>query len=289
VDIDSIARELYGLPPEEFTAARNAKAKQARDAGDRALASQVAGLHKPTVAAWAVNQLVRQHQDEIDVLLELGQELRAGMQGLSGDELRTLTRRRHQLVGALVGLAERLAQAHERRLGSDAVNGVRTTLDATLADAESADELRRGCLAEPLEPPGFGFGDLMPRAAEPEPEPSLDDGATVADLAAHRERKAKAIEAAEAEVTRTGEAYDDAKSASDEAAARTKKAQQAADDAAAAVARLEQELDRARAELQRASRKVEKRKGRQADADAITEEAEEALDDARAALHRLRR
>jgi DNA repair exonuclease SbcCD ATPase subunit len=289
VDLDAIEHELYGLLPEEFVAARTARSKEARSEGDRQLASRIAALRKPTVAAWAANQLVREHGDEVAVLLDLGQELRAGMQGLDGDELRTLTRRRHQLVAALVAQVEKLAHAAGRRLGPDAVAGVRATLEATLADAESAEALRRGCLSEPLEPPGFGFGELVPRAAEAEPEPSLDEGATVADLAAHRERKAKAIEDAEVEVAQAEEAYDDARARAAEAVARAEKARKVVDDATAAVDRLEKELVRARDELERHTRKAEKRRRKQEEAESATEEAEEALDDARTNLDRLKR
>ena len=39
--IDDVAHELYGLVPEEFTAARNAKVKEAKAAGDAELAAAV--------------------------------------------------------------------------------------------------------------------------------------------------------------------------------------------------------------------------------------------------------
>ena len=51
--------ELYGSDPEEFTERRTALASQARAAGDRAAAKEIAGLRKPTRSAWMINQLVR--------------------------------------------------------------------------------------------------------------------------------------------------------------------------------------------------------------------------------------
>jgi hypothetical protein len=287
VDLDPITHELYGLPPDEFVSARNEQAKAARAAGDRNLASRIAALRKPTVAAWATNQLMRVHSDEVKVLLDLGEELRAGMQGLSGDELRTLTKRRHALVAALLGQAQLLADEAGRRLGPEAVNGVRATLEATLADQASADAVREGCLAEVLEVAGFGFGGLAAVPDDLDVEPSLDEGATVGDLAAHRERKEAAIRDAQAAVSEAERACDEVRSVSDDAAERAAKASSAADDAASAVARLEAELGRARDEAERRTRKAEKRRQQHAEAESAVEEAEEILEDARERLARL--
>ena len=63
--VTDAARELYGLVPAEFTAARNALAQQAADGGDRELAARIRKLPKPPVAAWAVNALVRHRPDEV--------------------------------------------------------------------------------------------------------------------------------------------------------------------------------------------------------------------------------
>src|ERR1700712_3561886 len=46
-DHDAIADELYGLLPQDFTDARNARSKAAKSAGNRELASAVGALRKP--------------------------------------------------------------------------------------------------------------------------------------------------------------------------------------------------------------------------------------------------
>src|SRR6478735_10130604 len=56
--LDAIAVELYALPPDDFTSARNARAA----AADRSLAARVKTLRKPTAAAWAVDLLARDGQ-----------------------------------------------------------------------------------------------------------------------------------------------------------------------------------------------------------------------------------
>lgn len=282
MDVDEIADELYGLLPEEFTAARNARAKQARAAGDRGAAGRIAALRKPTVAAWAANQLVRARRDEVEVLLDLGAELRAGMVGLSGDELRELTKRRHALVAALVRSGEELAAATGRRLGPAAVDGLRSTLEATLADQGSADELRAGRLAETLAVTGFGLGFGVPAADPVGAEPS--EGATVADLEAHRRRKEAAVEAAREAVAAAEQAHADATADAAVAAERASTAERAAAAAAKAVRALEADLARAQEEAARRDRKAAKR-GEQRDA--ADERVEEAADDLRDARERL--
>jgi hypothetical protein len=57
VDADELADELYALPPEQFTAAPNTRAKEAKAAGEKETAARIAALRKPTVLAWLANPL----------------------------------------------------------------------------------------------------------------------------------------------------------------------------------------------------------------------------------------
>ena len=76
---DDIAA-LYRLPPGEFTAARNALAKQMGAAG-----AEVRALEKPQAAAWAVNQLYWQRRPAYDALIKAAGVMRqAHAQMLSG-------------------------------------------------------------------------------------------------------------------------------------------------------------------------------------------------------------
>ena len=76
MDLESATTELYAVVPAEFTAARNAKASEARKAGLADVAVSLKQLRKPSAAAWLANLLVRQRSDEIDRLIELGDGLR---------------------------------------------------------------------------------------------------------------------------------------------------------------------------------------------------------------------
>jgi hypothetical protein len=171
---DEVADELYGLPPEEFTAARTCFEKAAKQCGERELAAAIKALAKPNLAGWLANQLVREHRDELAPLLELGADMRAATQRLAGDQLRELTRQRHELVRALVQQARQLARERGRTVGDDAARGLEDTLHAALVDEGAAAELLTGRLTGPLHRSGLGENE----------EP-----AAVLDLTAARQRK----------------------------------------------------------------------------------------------------
>ena len=66
--LDEIAEELYGVPPDEFVAARTGARDRAK-AADKELAKAVAALPKPTTAAWVCNLLVRRRPEDEDPAL----------------------------------------------------------------------------------------------------------------------------------------------------------------------------------------------------------------------------
>ena len=69
---------LYGLPLDAFTQARNDLARRLRTERKPEDAAEVAGLRKPTAAAWVVNQLVRERPEDVRALLAAANEIRAG-------------------------------------------------------------------------------------------------------------------------------------------------------------------------------------------------------------------
>ncbi|MDQ3824053.1 MAG: hypothetical protein M3321_12520, partial [Actinomycetota bacterium] len=71
-DLEQELDDLYGRPLAEFTAARNDLAKRLKKAGQADEAARVGALGKPTVSAWAVNQLARRQADRVSELLDAG-------------------------------------------------------------------------------------------------------------------------------------------------------------------------------------------------------------------------
>ncbi|MFI2367951.1 hypothetical protein [Streptomyces sp. NPDC018833] len=156
MDLESILDELYELRPQDFTAARNARAAEARKAGERDLAERIKALRRPTVSAWAGNLLRRREPERIQPLLDLGEGLRSAHRSLDGDRLRELSRQQHLLVAALAREARDLAAAEGQEVGEAALREIEGTLLAVLADPAAAEEWAAGHLERPLTPP-VGF------------------------------------------------------------------------------------------------------------------------------------
>lgn len=155
-----VAHELYGMPPEDFTAARDARSKQARTDGDRDLAAAIKGLHRPSSAAWAVNALVRAHPDEVDQLLDLGNALREAQETLDGAELRALDKQQRRVLAAIRRQAQAVVADAGHRMSEPVARQVEATLKAGMADPDAATAVRSGMLVRDLESTGFGPVDL---------------------------------------------------------------------------------------------------------------------------------
>ena len=78
MDLETVADELYGLRPADFTSARDAKAAEARTSGDRQLATQIKALRRPTTSAWLANLLARTRSEQVTQLLDMGESLAPG-------------------------------------------------------------------------------------------------------------------------------------------------------------------------------------------------------------------
>ncbi|WP_333775545.1 hypothetical protein [Streptomyces sp. IBSBF 3136] len=190
MDLDTVADELYGLPPGDFTTVRDTRAKAARAAGNRELAAEIQRLRRPTLAAWASNLLVRERPAEVQTLLQLGEGLRQAHQDLDGEKLRELSVRQHQLTFALAQQAAQLTAQAGRGIGEAARQDVQDTLQAVLADSEAAEEWATGRLAKPLSVPvGFPAATRKPTSPAPTSGHAARPAAEVADLDAARARR----------------------------------------------------------------------------------------------------
>jgi hypothetical protein len=158
-------KDLYGLPLEQFTAARNALAREQPEAKV---------LRKPTIAAYAVNQLARRHGSELDAFLDAAGRLRKAQ--LGGGDVPEQTKAEHAALERLLQLAGEYAPKTQQ-------DRIRQTLQAAAVDDDAAAQVRAGCLERELEP--AGFGSLL--KATPTTRPTRD-----LDSERRRERAAKA-------------------------------------------------------------------------------------------------
>lgn len=152
----SIAYDLYGLAPSEFTAARDRQVSLAKAASDVELARSLGELRRPTQAAWLVNLLWRDQSDVVEQLLTLGESFRTAQKALAGDQLRALSTQRQRLITGLGRHARRLALAAGVRVSSDVARDAEITLETAMADAALAERIRSGRLTQAASYSGFG-------------------------------------------------------------------------------------------------------------------------------------
>jgi hypothetical protein len=196
--------ELFGLPPEEFVATRDEVARRLRREGDTEAARRVKALRRPSLSAWAVNQLARSQQQALEGLLVAGERLRAAHQAAlaGGDaaDLRAATRAEREAVAGLVSAAlDRLREAGHPTTETTR-DRIAATLHAGAASPEAADLVRHGRLTADLDPSGFGAAPGGPAAAPGRPAAGAEvDGDRAAaaedDAAARRARRAAAVAA----------------------------------------------------------------------------------------------
>lgn len=155
MELVEVARALYALPPEEFTAARTARSREARAAGDRDLAAQVAALRKPSAAAWTVDRLVRTDPGRVRALLDLGRRMARAQEDLAGADLRTLGREQHRLLAEARAAVVADAAAAGRAVTDAVLGQVEQTLRAAMADAGAAAAVGTALLTTHLTSTGF--------------------------------------------------------------------------------------------------------------------------------------
>ncbi|HET6673610.1 MAG TPA: hypothetical protein VFG92_09565 [Agromyces sp.] len=228
--ITAVADDLYALVPEEFTAARNARAKEAK-AGDRELGGRIGELKKPSPSAWIVNQFVRAHADTIDELLGLGADLRAAQADGDGKALTSIGAERRKLVSAALATATEIADAADRPPSRAVLDDVEQTLIAATVDEAAGEALRTGRLVRSLQAVGFEDVDLDGAVAGGEPAagggraagrtrsqaPSAAPSRAEREQAERAERRRAEREQLESDVREAGDRADAARRALEEA------------------------------------------------------------------------
>lgn len=219
--VGQAADELYGLPPEDFTAARDGKVRAARDAGDRALAAAIGRLRKPTVTAWVLNLLVRDQPEVGEQLIELGADLRQAQETLSGPALKELGGQRQKLVSALVRSARRIAAREGHQVTQATSFELEQTLHAALADPAVAEQVAAGRLVKATSRTGLesALGEPVPEekparprlrvVRDPEPGTPKEDPKVARERRRREEERARLREEWQAAERTRAEADED--------------------------------------------------------------------------------
>jgi hypothetical protein len=166
------ARALYQLPPEEFTAARDALVKRLRKAGEREKADEIRRLRRPNAPAWALNQVAQGDPGLIEDVLAAGRELQEAMEVGDGGRLREAERLTRRASDSVVDQAERILAGAGQSISEDSRARMTATLRAAILDPDVAERLRLGTLERDVELAGFGMDLPSGAAASPWPRPS---------------------------------------------------------------------------------------------------------------------
>lgn len=193
MDLDEALDELYAADPDDFVDRREQLARQRKDAGAAEDAKALSSMRKPTLPAWAVNQLARRRPQELERLIDAAGRVeraqRGAVSGTSSSDLREsmadLRELSRELTDAAVAFLEDLGAAAESH--RDAIGG---TLRAAASDPDVREELTRGRLVKPVAAAGFGtLAGLSVAAAEEGGD--AEEGGEEADQRAARRSELK--------------------------------------------------------------------------------------------------
>ena len=160
---DAVA--LFREVPERFITARDALVARLRDEGRSAEAASVKALRKPTVVAWALDQLVVRDADGLQALLDAGAGVRAAQQAAlsskrgAADRLRASGAARRSAVADLAAVS--IAALEEAGRGAGAhFDAIVRALEMCSIDPAAGAALAAGTLERPPVA-GAGFGDVF--------------------------------------------------------------------------------------------------------------------------------
>jgi hypothetical protein len=234
--LDDRVDALYRVDPDEFVAARNGLARELRQEGHRESSATVRRLPKPSLVAWALNQVAVGNPDDIADAVRLTDDVRMAQQAAGkGDAegLRSAANGRRAIVRRVVDDAVKVLASRNGSAAETHREELRATVEAATLDPDVAALLVAGRLERELPLPadlGFGLPD----------DPAPDAPGT--DNPEERHREARRV-LAEAE---------DAAELAAEARERAREAATAAQEARKLIENLQSAMEDARIEATRA-------------------------------------
>jgi hypothetical protein len=252
--------ELFRVPPEQFTAARNRLVAELRRAGKGPAAAAIARLPRPTLVVWAINQAAQQDRAAVDRLLATADELKDAQLGRARTAVPVAAKAYQDAVAALVERS--LGQVTSA--GHAATAATRTRLTGTLmaaaTDPALRQPLREGRLSREQATAGFEvFRDAPPAlrvvkpSAAPRPEMRQPPGSPAPaedHEAARRQAQARVrLETARADLARAASRAEELTKTEAELRKVALEARQRAAAARRAASQGREEVTRARAKV----------------------------------------
>ena len=289
--LDEDVNALFRLPLAEFISARKTLASSLKQAGHSSESDRVKSLAKPSISAWAVNQLYWDHRETFDQLIAAGQRFRqAQASNLPGKiaNMREALDVRREALSHLEGLATELLQDTGHNPTPDMIRRIATTLEALSAYTSRPDAPQFGRLTHDVDPPGFeSLGSMMSSSVmentavhvtrSPKfsvaPTNTRKRSATAADTRELKETRQARITAAKTSLQAAKRVLTESRATLQSAQAAQKKANADAKEAEKQRREAEQRFEKARVALKKAAQRAQ-------DVEAEMEEAVKAVEDA---------
>lgn len=251
---------LYALPLDRFVAERNALARELKQAGEKERADEVAALRKPTLVAWAVNQLAHARRRDVDLLLDAGRRLVDAQQAsITAGGRADLDAAQSSFRAAVSSLTSAAGKILGSRASPSTLARVAETLRSAATSPAGRELLARGRLDEELSDTGWdvvaGLTPAPPRGKSdrkraPKESAATPSPATAAEIVAG-EKAVRALERARAAAERR---LREAQRGEEAAAEKLERARGDRAAAEAALGQAARDLAAAERELERARR-----------------------------------
>ena len=147
-----VLEQLYAADLDDFVAERKRLERLLRDEGRTNEADELAKLRKPALPVYAANRLARERTDDVAKLIAAGERLTAAHGAGDPEELRTAQAELGERVRSLARDAE---EAVGQPVSDPMEQRLAVLLRAAAIAPDSAELLRRGVLAEEVEPSAF--------------------------------------------------------------------------------------------------------------------------------------
>jgi hypothetical protein len=256
-EVDRATAALYAAPLESFVAERARLAGELRAGGNAASAAALVKAPKPTLSAWAVNQLARHEGASMRRLAEASARVRKTQLGMIAhggrEDFAAAQAAQRKELHHLRDAAERILGEAGHAATPALLERVSRNLRAMVTSDEIAEEIEAGRLARDLAAEE-AFVDLaalasgappLPRRPAARPEHPRDGARARAEARAEERRQARERATRDKEVVRL-------RRQADQAAARAARATEAAARAERAARDADEEARRARLEAEEA-------------------------------------
>ena len=266
--------ELYGLPLDEFTPARDALAKELRSGGDRDGAGWVKALRKPSATAWLVNQLARSQRKDAERLIKAGEQLQGAQERVlagtsSSGELAKAGVEQSEAIRDLMSKAPGMLDRNGHAPSDATLEKAEQTLRAAVLDEQAREEFAAGRVTREHRAAGFGMLDVGDAAV-------ATATATAAPKPGGKRTKAAPDKPAQ-EKQRRAEDRARAKQELKEARAAQASRRRAVTEAKSGVSQARRDAERADRKLRQAEEALEKAEAAEAEAAQRVAEADSAL------------